>query len=317
MENKKVAIFPASGKLGGSLMKHALRLIPAHHIVLISRYPTKIPESYRDAGATVRAADYDSPKTLENAFSQVKTLFLISYPTFQHEHRTKAHKLAIDSALGSGVKHIFYTSLAFAGGGDRSVAHVMQAHLDTEKHLALLASGDSSFSYTSIREGLYSESFPIYTAFFNIKSASTSEILIPHDGKAPGLAWAKLDELGEASALLLARFYAAPDHFSDKNRVLLLSGPREWSLDETVQALSRIVEREVSIRQVSLDEYAAQPSVESGLTINGNKMAKQWATAYDAIRKGETKAVSSLLRDILGREPEDFETTIRAIATER
>lgn len=193
----------------------------------------------------------------------------------------------------------------------------MQAHLDTEKYLALLANEDSSFSYTSIREGLYSESFPIYTAFFNIKSTSTSEILIPHDGQAPGLAWAKLDELGEASALLLARFYAAPDHFSDKNRVLLLSGPREWSLNETVQALSRIVEREVSIRQVSVDEYAAQPSVESGLTINGNKMAKQWATAYDAIRKGETKVVSSLLRDILGREPEDFETTIRAIATQR
>lgn len=106
MENKKIAIFPASGKLGGSLVKHALGLIPAHHLVLISRYPTKIPESYRDAGATVRAADYDSPKTLENAFSQVKTLFLISYPTFQHEHRTKVRSYMKSVCLLSFRKHL-------------------------------------------------------------------------------------------------------------------------------------------------------------------------------------------------------------------
>ncbi|KAJ3782132.1 NmrA-like family protein [Lentinula aff. detonsa] len=312
MDNKKVAIFPASGKLGGSLTRHTLKLLPAHDVVLISRYPSKIPDDYRNSGATIRAADYDSPKTLEDVFSQVNVLFLISYPTFQHEHRTKAHKYAIDSAHKNGVKHIFYSSLAFAGLGDQSVAHVMQAHLDTERYLAQLASKDPSFSYTSVREGLYSESFPMYTAFFNLKNP-TNEILLPHNGHAPGLAWVKIDELGEASALLLAKFYAAPDRFADKNRVLLLSGPREWSLNETVQALSRVVGREVLIRQVSVDEYAAQKHVGSGLTINGNNLAKEWATVYDAIRSGETSIVTPLLKDLLGREPEDFEATIRGM----
>ncbi|KAJ4466056.1 hypothetical protein J3R30DRAFT_1350332 [Lentinula aciculospora] len=315
MENKKVAIFPASGKLGGSLMKYILKLIPAHDVVLIARYLSKIPVSYTVAGAIARYADYDDPKSLEDVFSQVNSLFLISYPTFQHEHRTKAHRVAIDCAHKSGVKHIFYSSLAFADRSDnsQSVALVMQAHLDTEKYLQELASKDPSFSYTSIREGLYSESFPMYTAFFNLKFP-TSEILIPHDGHAPGLAWAKLDELGEASALLLARFYAAPGRFSEKNQVLLLSGVREWSLEETARALGQVVGKEVLIRQISVDEYVAQPNVESSLTRDGKKMAKEWASVYDAIRNGEASVVTPLLRDILGREPEDFETTIRAMA---
>lgn len=224
----------------------------------------------------------------------------------------QVHKLAIDCALKSGVKHIFYSSLAFGGNTNRSIAHVMQAHLDTEKYLAELASQDSSFSYTSIREGIYSESFPIYTAFFDLKDPS-SEILIPHNGKEPGIAWGKLDELGEASAILLTRFVKSPDEFHFRNQSLLLSGPCQLSLEETVRALSRVTGEEVSIREVSVEEYVAQPLVETRLTVKGKKMGKEWATSFNAIRNGETSIVTPLLEEILGRKPEEFEVTIRAM----
>lgn len=88
MVNDKIAIFPASGKLGGSLTKHTLRSIPARDLVLIARYPSKL-DDFRKAGATVYGADYDVPETLRNVFSEVKTLFLISYASFEHEHRSK------------------------------------------------------------------------------------------------------------------------------------------------------------------------------------------------------------------------------------
>ena len=60
-----------------------------------------------------------------------------------------------------------------------------------------LAKPPSSFTYTAIREGLYVESTPIYTAFFNPKDVTSAdenangeiEILIPHDGKGSGIAW--------------------------------------------------------------------------------------------------------------------------------
>jgi len=220
--------------------------------------------------------------------------------------------LAIDYARKSAVKHIFYSSLAFGGNTSQSIAHVMQAHLDTEKYLAELASQDPSFSYTSIREGLYSESFPMYTAFFDLQNPPT-EIRIPHNGSAPGIAWAKLDELGEASAALLASFSQAPDEFPYRNQFLLLSGAHQWSLEETVRALSRVAGKEVSIREVSVDEYVAQPHVEARLTVKGNKMGREWATVFDALRNGEACFVTPLLEENLGRKPEEFEVTIRAI----
>lgn len=93
---------------------------------------------------------------------------------------------AIDAARRAGVKHIFYSSLGFASDVSTgtlksdSLAVVMQAHLDSEKYLASLAKADTDFTYTSIREGLYTESFPIYTAFFNPKSAPDgAEVTIP------------------------------------------------------------------------------------------------------------------------------------------
>lgn len=54
-------------------------------------------------------------------------------------------------------KHIFYSSLAFAGHDNRtSDGAVMQAHLLTENYLVHLSDSNPSFSYTIVRQGLYS-----------------------------------------------------------------------------------------------------------------------------------------------------------------
>lgn len=79
---------------------------------------------------------------------------LISYPSIEHQHRFNAHKAAIDAARASGVKHVFYSSLALAAANHRhSKAHVMQAHLDTEAYLRQLAEANGAFSFTSIMMG--------------------------------------------------------------------------------------------------------------------------------------------------------------------
>lgn len=190
----------------------------------------------------------------------------------------------------------------------------MQAHLDTEKYLAALAAHDPAFTYTAVRIGLYAESFPIYTAFFDLRDPAAGEIAIPHDGSAPGVAWAKRDELGHAVALLLKAYVADPAGFEYVNKTILLSGPRAWSLGETAEALGRAAGRPVRLRQVSVAEYAAQPQVREGLTYGGGDVAAVWATAFEAIRRGEAAVVSPLLAQILGREPEGFEQTIAGLA---
>jgi hypothetical protein len=233
-----------------------------------------------------------------------------------YSYSSQRHRAAISAALKSGVKYIFYGSLAFAGApsNQSSVAHVMAAHLDTEKYLEKLSWAVPGFAYTVIREGLYSESYPLYTSFFDPKNPS-DEIKIPHDGGGPGIAWVKREELGEGTAELIRRFVESgnPDGFEYRNSRVLLSGQKTLTLAETVEVLGRISGKPVGIREVSNEEYAALPENKDGFTYKGVSYAYPWTTAFEAFRRGEGSCVSPLLKELLGREPEDFETTIRSL----
>ncbi|KAI8189020.1 Quinone oxidoreductase 2 [Colletotrichum sp. SAR 10_75] len=324
---KSIGIFPGSGGLGGSTYEYLRKLLPNDQIILINRYPEKIPQEHLEHGVRVRKASYESsPSDLEAAFAGIEVLFLISYPSHVHDYRRKVRTPltvqgqdyltafrqvqlpAIDAARRAGIKHIFYSSLAFGGDyQDTSIAEVMQAHLDSERHLTEAAASDPSFTFTSIREGLYSESYPIYTAFFDI-NAPADEILIPHDGSGRGVAWVKRNELGEATARLIANYSWDPDQFAYVNKKILLTGSREWSLEETVQVLGQVAGKEVRIRQVDVEEYVKLPQVVA--RFGSQEKARTWATAWDAIRAGETAVVTSHMKDIIGREPEAFDVTI-------
>jgi len=105
-----------------------------------------------------------------------------------------------------------------------------------------------------------------------------------------------------------------PQGFPYLNRVILLSGPKEWSLKDTVNALGRVTGHPIHIRQISVDEFAMMPEHAVNLTYRGMNLSREWATAWEAIRHGETAVVSHILKEWLGREPEDFETTISRLA---
>lgn len=209
------------------------------------------------------------------------------------------------------MKHIFYGSLGYGGKPENktSVAHVMQAHLDTEKYLAQLADKNPGFGYTVVREGLYTESYPLYTAFFDPKNP-VSEIKIPHDGSGPGIAWVKREELGEGTAELLKRFVSDPKGFPYLQKTVLLSGKRVLSLQESVDILAKVAKVPVKITQVSRDEFAAQPQVKPNFIYHAVDHSKVWTTTFEAFRRGEAAYASPLLEELLGREPEDFETTV-------
>lgn len=191
----------------------------------------------------------------------------------------------------------------------------MQAHLATENYLkSLTSSPERPFSYTIIREGLYSESFPMYTGFFNLKRPQ-SEVLIPHDGSGPGIAWAKIDELGEATAQLVRKYVSSPENTEYRNKVVLLSGPKVWSISDTLQEAAKAVGKEVKLKHVDVEEYAKEPIVVESLGAHGpGEVPKQWATAFAAVRRGETAVVSPELETLLGRKPEDFGETVRVMA---
>lgn len=174
-------------------------------------------------------------------------------------------KAAIDSARASGVRHIFYSSLAFGGlePDPKFRAQVMLAHLDTETYLHVLQQEHpQDFSFTVVRIGLYSESFDLYTANFDINNPpADGKIQIPHDGTGPGIAWAKKSELGEAMANLMEKYLKDPEHFPYNNKMIVLSGPRSYSLNETAKTFSNVLGREISIQEVPVDVYANLPQV--------------------------------------------------------
>jgi uncharacterized protein YbjT (DUF2867 family) len=324
---RSIGVFPASGALASATITHLLRLLPADgptQLILISRHPEKVSAAHRledlqqskpNVTVQLRQASYESsPSDLGNAFAGVNVLFLISYPSHVHEYRVRVQLPALDAAVKAGVQHVFYSSLGFAGTVDArtSKAVVMQAHLDTEAQLRHLAeTSDDKFSFTSVREGLYAESFPIYTAFFDLKQPS-DEVCIPHDGTGPGIAWVARDELGEGTAKLILDYVKDPEGFRWTNGVVLLTGQRAWTLGETADLLGKLAGRRVRIRQVSVEDYAALPKVIG--VFGGAEKARSWATAWDAIRAGETAVVTPDLRDLLGREPAPFDEIIGRMA---
>ncbi|RAL03008.1 NAD(P)-binding protein [Aspergillus ibericus CBS 121593] len=310
MSSHTVAVFPASGGIGGGTVKHLLPRLQAEDLIFIARHPQKLTAE-TNAGATIRKADYDNDSDLEHAFDGVHTLFLISYASVEHEYRAKRQQLAIDAAIRSGVKYIFYGSLGYGGPPEskESVAHVMQAHLDTERYLDECTRRHPGFEYTVIREGLYSESYPLYTSFFDPTSPS-STIKIPHDGSGPGIAWVKREELGEGSAELIARFVKNPDEFQYRGRTVLFTGGKTLTLKESVEILSKVAKRLVQIQTITQDEFAALPQNQQNFTYHGMDHSKLWTSTFEAFRRGEGAYVDPLLKELLGREPEDFETTV-------
>lgn len=197
----------------------------------------------------------------------------------------------------------------------------MLAHLDTESYLSSLASSSSSekpFSYTIIRQGLYSESFPVYTANFDLKVIASGladevDIRIPHDGEAPGIAWAKRDELGEATARIMSAYAKDLSSFKEVNQIITFSGIKAYTLSETAEVFSRVTGKKVRIKEVSVDEYVGQKGVGYGSTDTNQsqEMDRLWATAFEGVKMGQAAKVTDELKKWLGREPEDFVVTIR------
>lgn len=185
----------------------------------------------------------------------------------------------------------------------------MGAHLETEQYLTELT---DKITYTSIREGLYSESFPIYTAWLD-PANPPNEITIPHPGTGSGVSWIKRDELGEATAKLIVTYTDHPQSFKYLNNKVLLTGRREISLAETADILGRAIGKPLKIREISVDEYVSLPQIGDKHTYHGVNLSREWATAWEAIRQGETAVVSPVMKEILGREPESYETTIQAL----
>ncbi|GJJ07246.1 hypothetical protein Clacol_001446 [Clathrus columnatus] len=312
----KVVLTGTTGNLGSSVLKHLLKLehVPKSSIMISLYNPSKKPEGVEE-GLEIREGNYEDPESLDKAYNGADILFLMSYPSLRYQIRIDAHRNAIEAAKRSSIKHIIYTSLAFAGSptSSESVAAVMQAHLYTEAYLK--SNLPPSITYTSIREGLYTESFPLYFGIYDI-SSKPSEVSIPPGDNDKLIAFTKRDELGEATAKIIQSFIDGIEGNEFVNRTVLLSAEPKYSLRSLGELIGKILDTPpVTIKYIPPEEYAASEA-KASIYIGTPEMAKAWTTTYPAIGKGEasfTGEGSLELERIIGRKPEAVEITLARI----
>ena len=280
-----LAILGASGNIGGATLKALLdrNLLPKDQIVaLTSSQPSDTKwNQLTSKGIQVRHATFDDPCSLEKALTGITKLFLVSSPRIRLDYdpvvpappgqgREKDHFVVLDAARKVGVKHIYYTSLAFA---NPSKSNVMTAHERTEKRLRELEK-QGVFNITILREGLYNESWPLYLGYYAPSNDDRTKIVLA-DEEDKKLSWTGIADLGLANAMILA-----DDRESWKGRCVYLS-KREGA--RSMREIASAVNPSLGVRNVSEEEhvrhYVARGKEENAV--------KWWVATYQAIKDGE------------------------------
>ncbi|KAF2459843.1 hypothetical protein BDY21DRAFT_361743 [Lineolata rhizophorae] len=264
MTSPTFALTATTGKLSSSILSHILNssLLPPSSLILCTSTGSPTHPHLSAAvsrGAQVRRADYDDPASLEAAFAGVDRLILVSTPAIaldfneapEGQGRERQHYAALEAARKVGVKHVYYTSLAFAcGGKSESKAGVMVAHLRTEARLQQLAR-EGSIQFTSIREGLYSESWPLYFGHWDLGKDNNgrSEVKVAGDGK---ITWTALSDVALGTALI------ATDKDSAKwegCKVTLAASKGGITLAEMAEMVGKRLGREIKFEVVDKEEH--------------------------------------------------------------
>ncbi|KAI2733433.1 hypothetical protein CBS147332_448 [Penicillium roqueforti] len=286
----KYLITGATGGLGAGVLSYLVANVPPSEYAAASSKEEN-RKQFEDRGIAFRIASYDDPQTLETAFEDVENLFFVSTNTFDIEKRRKQHQNFVEAA-----KKVWYTSLAFGGYNSDSKAAVQQGHLMTEEMMK-----QAGINFTSIREGLYTDAFPIFMGWY----PSTSTVYLPSDGS---IAFTLRSELGEANARLMIRG-------GHDREIVLLTAQQTITFSEIVDLINETTGRNVQIELVSPEEFVQLKTAtdEGGKSEGFFQALLSW---YEGISKGETGTIDPLMADVLERQPVPPREALRAFLTE-
>ncbi|KAI9805105.1 MAG: hypothetical protein M1825_000939 [Sarcosagium campestre] len=304
-----LALTGCTGKLGGAVLREILDrslVVPDSLVICTSSDPNDARwESLKAKGTLVRQYNFDDLTSMVEAFSGCSKLLLVSSTDISLDHnnppfgqgRERHHIDAIKGAQAAGVKHVYYTSLAF---GAESDAVVMRAHSRTEEFLKSL----SEMTYTAIREGVYEESWPQYFGYYDPKGDERKEIVVAGDGP---ISWTSIADLGLATALVVAEPSA-----KYVNQTFNLSASTSATLKDIASIVSQVRNDEVKLKIVSPDDYRRF------YTDNGknSKHVEWWVSTYAALEKKECLIKDGTFEDLLSGisvKPKAFEATVREV----
>lgn len=279
-----IVVTGATGHLGRliveSLLAHGVQ---PSDIVAAGRQVEKLADL---AGRGVRTAriDYSDPASLAAAFAGASTLVLVSGT--EAGQRVEQHANAIAAAKGAGVERIVYTSAPHA---DSSALVVAPEHKATEELIR-----SSGLTFTLLRNGWYTENY-----VETVKQAGQTGVIVASVGEAR-VASASRADYAEAVAVVLT----TPGH---DNAVYELAGDVAWTHYDLAAAATEILQREVSYRALTTEEYAAALT-EAGLP----PATVGFITALDTnIVEGLLDHTPGDLSRLIGRPTTPLETGLR------
>jgi NAD(P)H dehydrogenase (quinone) len=272
-----------SGHLG-HLTVHALlaRGVEPSTIVATARR-TEAIKDFADLGVLTRAADYDDPHSLAQAFAGIDRVLLVSGS--EVGSRIPQHRNVIDAARAAGVTLVGYTSIL---GGTGTGLALAAEHGATEDYLA-----SSGLPHVLLRNGWYVENYTENTA---VPLQLGTVYGAAGDGRVSA---ASRRDFAEAAAVVIT----SPDQ---AGKVYELAGDMGFTMTEYAAALSEAFGREISYTDLPVQEYAAA-LVSRGLPA---VYAEILADSDRGIARGALEDTSHTLSALIGRRTTSLAQTL-------
>jgi len=265
-----LAITGSTGNVGGRVA----RLLAARQVEqrLLVRSPAKAPSLPQTEVVQASYADQDA---VRRALTGVDVALMVSGS--ESEDRLAEHRSFVDAAAEAGVRHLVYTS--FYGAAADATFTLARDHHHTEQHIER-----SGMSWTFLRDNLYLDFFPMLAGEDGVLRGPAD------DGRVAAVA--QDDIAAVATAVLL-------DPTSHEGRTYDLTGPEAITLSEAAGTMSRILGRDYSFRDETLEEaHASRASY--GVPV---WQVAAWVSTYTAIASGELSGVTGDVERVTGRAP--------------
>ncbi|HCA09426.1 MULTISPECIES: SDR family oxidoreductase [unclassified Chryseobacterium] len=228
-----ILITGATGNLGLAVVDQLLKITSTDQFSVLARNETKA-EFLKEKGIEVRIGDFDDSSSLENAFTNIDKLLLIST---MEQNRFEQHKNVVDAAVKAGVKHIIYTGLAIKDIETSGVKDLMISHFQTENYIK-----GKGLLYTFLRNTMYADAIPLIAG----EEIFERGISLPGgNGKVP---YALRREMGEATANLLLQE-------GHENKTYDITGSKAYSYQDIVIGLNAITGKEVHYTDVDANTF--------------------------------------------------------------
>ncbi len=297
-----IIVSGASGGFGRAATEALLGLVPPEDLILTTRDPAKLAH-LAQRGVAVRAADFDDPASLRQAFQGGTRMLLIS--TSRVGSRVGQHRNAMRAAADAGVRQIAYTSIISAEKPGNP-AIVKLDHRATE--LSLMECGAE---WTFLRDNQYGDAI----AYAAMPVALQAGIWRTNWGQGRVGFAARADCVACAAAVLTQDGHG--------NRAYDVTGPEALSFRDVAVLVSEITGRPLPAEDISDEENYAEfdalgvpreASDDPDPNVPIPWCSDDMVTFGAAIREGYMDHVSDTVERLTGRAPTPLRTLLEQAA---